>query len=139
MSLERACAVPVGICDRGGLARHSHPRVLSARRTLLIVAVLFAIGEALDSIDVGLVGVVFAVLFALGALLMRRGSRFGVPLVGVLVVVEVAAWPTFTRDTATDWITQVPFLLIGLVGLAALAIMIVHWLRTKRTGRPIEL
>jgi hypothetical protein len=60
-------------------------------------------------------------------------------LVGVLVVVEVAAWPTFTRDTATDWIIQVPFLLIGLVGLAALAIMIVHWLRTKRTGRPIEL
>jgi hypothetical protein len=105
----------------------------------LLVAVLFAIGEALDSIDVGLVGVVFAVLFAVGGLLMRRGSRFGVVLVGVLVVVEVAAWPTFTRDTATDWIIQVPFLLIGLVGLAALGIMIVHGLRTKRAGRPPEL
>src|SRR6476659_8853159 len=104
MSLERACAVPVGICDRGGPDRDSHPRVLSARRTLLIVAVLFAIGEALDSIDVGLVGVVFAVLFALGALLMRRGGRSGVILVGALVFVEVAAWPTFKRHTTTDWI-----------------------------------
>jgi hypothetical protein len=101
--------------------------------------VLFAIGEGLDSIDVGSVGVVFAVLFVVGALLMRSGSRFGVFLIAVLVVVEVAAWPMFTRDTATDWIIQVPFLIIGLVGLAALGIMIFHGVRTKRAGRPTEL
>jgi hypothetical protein len=112
---------------------------VSARRTLLLVAVLFAIGEALDSFDVGLVGVIFAALFAVGALLMRRGSPFGVVLVGALVVVEVAAWPTYTRDKSTDWIIQVPFLMIGLVGLAALGIIIVHGLRTRRAGRPTEL
>jgi hypothetical protein len=31
---------------------------MTARRTLLVVAVLFGIGEALDSIDVGLIGVI---------------------------------------------------------------------------------
>jgi uncharacterized membrane protein len=106
--------------------------VVTARRTLLGVAILFSVGEALDSISVGVVGIVFALLFAVGAVLMYRGSRFGVPLVGVLVLVEVAAWPTFTRDTATDWIIQVPFLIVGLVGLAALGVIVFRGLRTRR-------
>jgi hypothetical protein len=50
-----------------------HFDAMTARQTLLAVAVLFAIGEALDSIDVGWVGVIFAVLFTVGVLLMRRG------------------------------------------------------------------
>jgi hypothetical protein len=112
---------------------------VTARRTLFAVAVLFAVGEALDSIDVGLVGAIFAVLFAAGALLMRRGGRSGVILVGALVFVEVAAWPTFERHTTTDWIIQVPFLLIGLVGLAALGVIVIRWRRTERAARPNQL
>ena len=69
-------------------------------------------------IGVGVIGIGFAVVFAVGAVLTYRGSRFVVPLVGVLVLVEVAAWPTFTRDTPSDWIIQVPFLIVGLVGLS---------------------
>ena len=105
---------------------------MTARRTLLAVAILFSVGEALDSISVGAVGVVFALLFAVGAVSMYRGSRFGAPLVGVLVLLEVAAWPTFTRDTATDWIIQVPFLIVGLVGLAVLGVIVFRGLRTSR-------
>ncbi len=108
--------------------------VVTARRTLLAVAILFSVGEALDAISVGVVGIVFALLFAVGAVLMYRGSRFGVPLVGVLVLLEVAAWPTFSRDTATDWIIQVPFLIVGLVGLAALGVIVFRGLRTRRAG-----
>jgi len=109
---------------------------MSARTTLLAVAVLFAIGEALDSISVGWIAVIFAVLFAVGALVMRRGGRSGVILVGVLVLVEVVAWPTFKQHTTTDWITQIPFLILGLVGLAALGIVLFGGRRTKRADRP---
>ena len=112
---------------------------MTARRTLLAVAILFAIGEALDSIDVGWVGVIFAGLFTVGALLMRRGGRSGVILVGTLVLVEVAAWPTFTRTTTTDWIIQIPFLILGLVGLAALGIVLFRGRRTERAARPTQL
>jgi hypothetical protein len=111
---------------------HYRDSVVTARRTLLAVAILFSVGEALDSISVGVVGIVFALLFAVGAVLMYRGSRFGVPLVGALVLLEVAAWPTFTRDTATDWIIQVPFLIVGLVGLAALGVIVFRGVRTRR-------
>jgi hypothetical protein len=51
------------------------------------------------SIGVGVICIGFAVVFAVGAVLTYRGSRYVIPLVGVLVLVEVAAWPTFTRDT----------------------------------------
>jgi hypothetical protein len=105
-----------------------------AHRTLLAVAVLFAVGEGLDAIDVGVVGLVFSALFALGALLMYRCSRFGVPLVGVLVVLEVAAWPGFSRETTVDWIIQVPFLIVGLVGLGALGVIVFRALRARRAG-----
>ena len=84
---------------RRDFTTHSGDSAVTARRTLLAVAILFSVGEALDSISVGAVGVVFALLFAVGAVLMYRGSRYGVPLVGVLVLLEVAAWPTFTRET----------------------------------------
>jgi len=111
---------------------------MTARKTLFAVAVLFAIGEALDSIEVGLIGVIFAVLFTVGALLMRRGGRSGVILVGTLVLVEVAAWPTFKRHTTTDWAIQVPFLILGLVGVAALGIVVVRGRRSERAAQPAQ-
>ena len=83
---------------------------MTARRVLFVVAILFAIGEALDSIDVGLVGAVFAVLFAVGALLMWRGSRAGIVLVGALVVLEVAARRRL-RGEHRSRVIQVPFLI----------------------------
>lgn len=108
---------------------------MTARKTLLAVAVLFSIGEALDSISVGLPAIIFSILFALGALLMWRGNRAGVFLVGVLVVLEVAAWPTFERNTTADWVIQIPFLVVGLIGLAALAIVAYRgWHARSRSG-----
>jgi hypothetical protein len=95
--------------------------------------VLFAIGEALDSISVGFVAIAFAVLFAVGAWLMRKGRRAGVVLVGILVVLEVAAWPTFDRSSVADWIIQVPFLIIGLVGLGALAVIVYRAVRPSKS------
>jgi hypothetical protein len=53
-----------------------------------------------------------------------------------LVLVEVVAWPTFKRHTTTDWITQIPFLILGLVGLAALGIVLFGGRRTRRADRP---
>jgi hypothetical protein len=102
----------------------------------LVVAILFAIGEALDSIDVGWVGIVFAVLFGIGALLLRRGGRAGVILVGLLIVLEVVAWPSFDRQTTTDWIIQTPFLILGVVGLAILAVVLFRGLQAVRAPRP---
>ena len=109
-----------------------------ARRVLLAVAILFAVGEALDSIDVGVIGIVFALLFAIGAWLLWRGRPAGVVLVGILVVFEVAVWPTLHRDNAVDWVIQVPFLLVGLVGLAALGVIVVTRVR-KRLGSPASI
>ena len=107
-----------------GFADLMHSQTMSPRRGLLAVAVLFAVGEALDSIDVGLIGLVFAALFAVGAYLMHRGTRTGLVVVGTLIVIEVAAWPTFKRHTATDWLIQVPFLCVGVFGLIALAALV---------------
>jgi hypothetical protein len=104
---------------------------MSPRRALLAVAVVFAVGEALDSIDVGLIGLIFSALFAVGAYLMHRGTRTGLVLVGILIVIEVAAWPTFKRHTATDWLIQVPFLCVGGFGLIALATLL---LREQRSA-----
>jgi 4-amino-4-deoxy-L-arabinose transferase-like glycosyltransferase len=103
---------------------------------LLTVAVLFAVGEALDSVDVGLIGVIFALLFATGALLMRKGRRSGTVLVGILVLVEVVAWPTFKRQTTVDWVVQLPFLIVGLVGLVALAMVLLSNWRTAKAAGP---
>lgn len=102
----------------------------------MVVAILFAISEALDSIDVGWVAIVFAVLFAIGALLLRRGGRAGVILVGLLIVLEVVAWPSFDRDTTTDWIIQTPFLILGVVGLGILAAVLFRGLQSARAPRP---
>jgi hypothetical protein len=109
---------------------------VTARNALLVVAILFAISEGLDSIDVGWVGILFTVLFAIGALLLRRGGRAGVIFVGLLIVLEVVAWPSFDRETTTDWIVQTPFLILGVVGLAVLAVVAFRGLQAVRAPRP---
>jgi hypothetical protein len=107
--------------------------IRDSTKRALTVAVLFAVGQALDSLDVGLIGVIFALLFATGALLMRKGHRSGTVLVGILVLVEVVAWPTFKRQTTVDWVVQLLFLIVGLVGLVALATVL---LSNRRTAKP---
>jgi hypothetical protein len=119
-----------------GLASARQGDAVTARKALLVVAIMFAIGEGLDSIDVGWVGIFFSVLWAIGALLLRRGGRAGVVLVGVLMVLEVVAWPSFDRKTTTDWIIQTPFLILGLVGLGVLAVVLFRGLQAGRAPRP---
>jgi hypothetical protein len=117
-----------------GLASARQGDAVTARKALLVVAIMFAIGEGLDSIDVGWVGIFFSVLWAIGALLLRRGGRAGVVL--VLMVLEVVAWPSFDRKTTTDWIIQTPFLILGLVGLGVLAVVLFRGLQAGRAPRP---
>ena len=119
-----------------GLASARQGDAVTARKALLVVAIMFAIGEGLDSIDVGWVGIFFSVLWAIGALLLRRGGRAGGVLVGVLMVLEVVAWPSFDRKTTTDWIIQTPFLILGLVGLGVLAVVLFRGLQAGRAPRP---
>ena len=108
---------------------------MTARKALFLVAVIFAIGEALDSIDIGWPALIFAALFAIGAWLMRRGTRVGVGLVGFLLVWEVAAWPTFDRSTTKDWIIQTPFLIVGVIGLGLFAVVVYRGVKARRAPR----
>lgn len=108
---------------------------VTARKALFAVAVLFAIGEALDAIDVGFFAILFAVLFAIGAWLLRRGGWAGVVLVGVLIVWEVVVWPSFDRTTTSDWLIQTPFLVLGIVGLLVLVLVAFRELQARRAPR----
>ena len=108
---------------------------MTARKALFIVAVIFAIGEGLDSIDIGWPALIFAVLFVIGALLIGRGTRVGVGLVGFLLVWEVALWPTFDRSSTKDWIIQTPFLILGVIGLGLFGVVVYRGLQARRAPR----
>ena len=106
------------------------------RKVLFVAAIVAAVGEALDSISVGWVGLVFAALFALGAVLVARGGRAGVILVGVLMLVEVVFWPFYPRESAADWIIQTAFLILGLIGVVAACVTL--WESRRAEAPPVH-
>ena len=87
-------------------------------RLVAAVGIVGAIGEALDAI--GSPGIlVFAGVYAVGAFLTIRSRVAGVIIVGVFSLVEVVFFPFYPRESASDWIVQILFFVLGLVGVVA--------------------
>ena len=87
-------------------------------RLVAAVGVVGAIGEALDAI--GSPGIlVFAAVYAVGAFLTIRSRLTGVIIVGAFSLVEVVFFPFYPRESASDWVVQILFLILGLVGVVA--------------------
>ena len=89
------------------------------RQRLVLLALLLGLGELGDSFFISgwYFALAFAVLFFVGAWLVRRGGRAGPILVGLLCVFELASSPSWDRNGAGDWIFQIAFLAIAAVAL----------------------
>jgi hypothetical protein len=93
------------------------------RNILGWLALAFVVTEAVSAffIEFPAAAIVFAALFIVGWFLLRRGGLWGVILVGVLCVIELAGLPFYEREDADDWIVQGVALALGVVGLVAAA------------------
>jgi len=87
-------------------------------RLIVIVGIVGGVGETLLAIgDPGVI--VFGLLFLMGAALAYRTKIVGVLTVGVLSLAEVVFVPFYPRDSTGDWIIQIAFAVIGIVGVVA--------------------
>lgn len=85
---------------------------------VVLVGVVGAIGEALSAIsDPGVI--VFAAIFAVGAVLAYRRKLAGAIIVGLLSLIEVVFVPFYPRESTSDLLLQLAFGVLGLVGLIA--------------------
>jgi cytochrome c biogenesis protein CcdA len=87
--------------------------------SMAIAALVAAVGEASDTISVGWPALLVAGLFVVGLAWLRRGGLGGVIFLGVFILVEVVFFPSYDRTTTADWIVQVFFLALGIVGATA--------------------
>ena len=76
-------------------------------------------GEALETISVDWPALIFAGVFAIGLGLFLRARRVGVIAIGVMMLLQVVFWPSYSRDTTADWIVQTAFLVLGVVGVVS--------------------
>jgi hypothetical protein len=85
------------------------------------IAIVLALAEFTDAffIDYPAAAVVVAVLFVAGALWARREGIGGLVLIAVLLAVEIAFLPTYSRSGVGDWITQILVGVVSAVGLVA--------------------
>lgn len=92
-----------------------------------------AIGEIVNafSIEVPLVAIVFALLFAASFAWIRRGGGAGLILLAVLCASELLFLPAYERNGAEDWIVQGVFAALALVGIVA----VTAELRANRAAR----
>jgi hypothetical protein len=111
-------------------------------RTLITLSVLLGVFECAAAVGIavqdheGLSGgfFVFAVLFFVGAFLMRmRRVVAGGMVVGLLCLIEVASFPTLQRHTAYDWVSQSVF---GVVALGTL-VLTIGILASRRRSRAV--
>jgi hypothetical protein len=91
------------------------------RKTLAAAAVVGCVGEALDAVSIGWPALIFAGIFAGGLAWLLRGGRGGVIVLGLMMLVEVVFFPGYARDTTADWVVQIGFLVMGMVGTVAAA------------------
>jgi hypothetical protein len=105
------------------------------RRTLGWAVGAAAIGEVISAfvIEFPIAAIVFAVLFALAWLWLRRGGIAPVIALAVLFAIELAGLPFYERKDAYDWVVQVAFLLIGVVGLVG-AVAVIRGERGSRAA-----
>jgi hypothetical protein len=97
-------------------------------RVLLVIAVAAGLFEfaLAPFIDAPAIAVVFGVAFLTSALwLDRRPGAGPVVALATLFLVELAALPTYPRESAGEWASQIAFGLLSAVGLAtALAVLV---------------
>jgi hypothetical protein len=95
------------------------------RRWLGVVAIVGAVIEGVDvfRIDAPAVAGVFAVLFLVGAWLLRARRWPGVGLLGLLFLTELLFIPAYPRDNWADVLDQV---LVGLVSLTAVVLVVLE-------------
>lgn len=84
------------------------------RRAIVVVGIVGGVGDALLAIADSTV-----IVFFVGATLAYGRKVVGAAIVGFLSLVEVVFAPFYPRESTTDWIIQVSFAALGLVGLLA--------------------
>lgn len=85
------------------------------------VALAFVALEVVSAffIEFPVAAIVFAALFFVSWVLLRRGRRSGVIFIGALLVVELAGLPFYEREDTDDWVLQGAALVLGVVGAIA--------------------
>jgi hypothetical protein len=103
---------------------------------LFVVAVAAGVFEALSAIwfnAPNLAGQILAGIFAVGLLgcawaMWAKNSITAATVIAVLLFIDVAGIPFYSKNSATDWAIQLTFGLIGIIGLAA-------WVQILRSRR----
>jgi hypothetical protein len=113
---------------------------MSPSRRILIAATVAAglIELALATIiEVPAAALTFGALFLLAALwLHRRPGVASAVVVGLAFLVELAGLPMYDRASVSDWIVQIGFGAISLVGLLAAGGMIIEHRRARVVAKP---
>ncbi|MDP9260116.1 MAG: hypothetical protein M3Q31_26685 [Actinomycetota bacterium] len=99
-------------------------------RTLLaatVAAGLFEVAQA-PFIEVPAAPATIGAIFLLAALwIYRRPGIAPAVVLGLAFLVELAGVPTYERNTVTDWVVQIGFGVLSLVGLvAAIGVLVKH-------------
>ena len=103
-------------------------------RLVARIGFVLGLGEVIDSFFIGwgaIASVTFAILFFVGVWLTTRGHVAGPVLIAVMCALEIAAFPTFTRTSAVDWVVQVFFVVASAAGIISAVAAIVE----RRRGR----
>jgi hypothetical protein len=108
---------------------------------LTTLAAVLAVGEFGSSIiiwqehrpgSLPLAAVVFAVFFLVATWLLRSGRvRAGAIFAGLLCLFEVVSFPSWQKQGALDWTTDIVFVLVSLAGLIAAITVLAARLRRK--------
>lgn len=111
----------------------------SAAQVLFAAAVAAGLFEIVQAwfLDM-LVGLIMAVAFgiaflALGEWFRRTGSRTPAVMLVVLFALELSFLPAYDRSSVLDWLAQVGFAVIALVGLVAGVMTIWETSRASQT------
>jgi hypothetical protein len=96
-------------------------------KCLFVVALAAGLFEAVAAVtpdDSGLVTRLVTGAFAAGFLLCAwamwsRSSVLAASVIGVLLVLEVAFTPFYGRTSVADWVIQLAFAVVALIGIAA--------------------
>ena len=110
------------------------PRLTAA---FVVTTVALGLGELASAVMIKvenypdaqpLLAVLFGLLFFVGAWLVVRGRTVvAAVLVGLLCLVEVMGFPGWTRHRVLDWVFQVGYATVSLVGLVlAVAVLAAH-------------
>jgi hypothetical protein len=110
-------------------------------KVLTVIAGVLAVGEFGSSImiwkenypgSLPMAAVVFGVFFVIAAWLLRSGRvTAGAIFAGLLCLFEVVSVPGFARHNVWDWVTQMAFGLVSLVGLIAAIMVLAARLRRR--------